>query len=120
MDDLERARTVPCPGCKMPAGSACVDLETGAEATGVHQVRIYRAYVVAEADAHNRAAALEAEVERLRSSAEPSVIASALKRHYAECTRTHPGNDAWHECEGRAVSAAITSAGSTVQEGQTP
>lgn len=66
MNDLERARSVPCPGCKMPAGSACIDLETGAEATGVHQVRIYRAYVVAEADAHNRAVELEAEVEQLR------------------------------------------------------
>jgi hypothetical protein len=65
MSDLEKARTVPCPGCKRPAGSACVDLETGAEATGVHQVRIYRAYVVAEADAHNRAVELEAEVQRL-------------------------------------------------------
>jgi hypothetical protein len=109
MNDLEKARSVPCPGCKMPAGSACVDLETGAEATGVHQVRIYRAYVVAEADAHNRAVELEAEVERLRS---------VLKRHYAECERTYPGNDAWHECEGRAVAAAIALASHTVQEGQ--
>lgn len=70
MSDLEKARGVPCPGCKMPAGSACVDLETGAEATGVHQVRIYRAYVVGEADAHNRAVELEAEVERIRAGAE--------------------------------------------------
>jgi len=55
VNDLEMARTVPCPGCKRPADAPCIDLESGREVPGVHQVRIYRAYVVAEADAHNRA-----------------------------------------------------------------
>ncbi len=67
MNDIERARGVPCPGCKRPAGTRCVDLDSNTEVDGVHQVRIYRAYVVAEAVAHNRAVELEAEVERLRA-----------------------------------------------------
>ncbi len=66
MDDLKKALAHPCPGCKVEAGRGCVDIETGAEVTGVHQNRIYRAYVVDEADAHNRAVELAAEVERLR------------------------------------------------------
>ncbi len=78
MDDLKKALAHPCPGCKVEAGRGCVDIETGAEVTGVHQNRIYRAYVVAEADAHNRAVELAAEVERMRVLVETAV-------HYVNC-----------------------------------
>lgn len=117
MTDVEKALSVPCPACKMAADQKCVDLDTGAKVDGVHSTRIYRAYVVAESDAHNRAVELEVEVERLRAGAEQSAIASVLKRHYAECAHPHPGNDAWHECEARAVVAAAFAANPTVQEG---
>jgi hypothetical protein len=60
VSDIGKALTVPCPGCKMPADAACVDLETGAKVEGVHSNRLYRAYVVAEAVAHNRAIELTA------------------------------------------------------------
>lgn len=66
MNDLEKALTVSCPGCKRPAGSACVDLETLREVTGVHQVRIYRAYVVSEAIAENEAYELRAALVAIR------------------------------------------------------
>jgi len=71
-DALKDALTVPCPGCKMPADTGCVDPETGipADAGHVHQARIYRVYVVAEALAHNRAVELAAALERLRVAAE--------------------------------------------------
>lgn len=67
MSDVEKALTAPCPGCYSPAGVPCRDIETGATVSGVHANRVYRAYVVAEADAHNRAVELAAEVERLRA-----------------------------------------------------
>jgi hypothetical protein len=89
MTDIEKARAVPCPGCKMPAGSRCVDIETGVEVDGVHQVRIYRAYVVAEADAHNRAIELEAEVERLRGHL--AEVVGAFRRSRARGMYWHRG-----------------------------
>jgi hypothetical protein len=72
VNDLDKARTVPCPvsACKMPAGRACIDPDTGADSPGVHQARIYRAYVVDEAIAHNHAIELAAALERLRVAAE--------------------------------------------------
>lgn len=72
-DDVTKARMVPCPVCKVGTNRRCVDIAKGGpdgggpEVDGVHQPRIYRAYVVAEADAHNRAVELAAELERLRT-----------------------------------------------------
>lgn len=81
MNDLEKALTGPCPGCKMPADSGCVDIETGAAVTGVHQVRIYRAYVVDEADAHNRAIELEDRLADLDAIARAAI-------HYVNCPQS--------------------------------
>ena len=85
MNDLDYARTVPCPACKMLADSSCIDPDTGAKVNGVHQTRIYRAYVVAEAGAHNRAVELAAEVDTLKSRiAELEPLARAAI-HYMNC-----------------------------------
>lgn len=65
MNDVEKARTVPCPDCKRPAGSKCVHIETNVETTGVHSSRIYRAYLVGEAIAENRAIDLEAALDEV-------------------------------------------------------
>jgi hypothetical protein len=74
--DIERARTVPCPICKMGAGQRCVDIANsgpdggGPEVDGVHQPRIYRAYLVGEAIAENVAYELRIVLERLTQAAE--------------------------------------------------
>jgi hypothetical protein len=70
VNDLDKARTVPCPDCKRPAGSKCVHLETLAETNGVHSSRIYRAYLVGEAIAENVAYELRIALERLAQAAE--------------------------------------------------
>jgi len=85
VSDVGIALTVPCPGCKMPADAACVDLETGAKVEGVHQNRVYRAYVVAEADAHNRAVELAAEVERLKTRLADFEALARAAIHYVNC-----------------------------------
>lgn len=85
MSDIAKARDVPCPGCKVPAGSYCVDLDTGERVAGVHNTRIYRAYVVAEADAHNRAVELAAEVERLRDRLADFEALARAAIHYVNC-----------------------------------
>jgi hypothetical protein len=72
MDDITKARGVPCPVCKMGADQRCVDIaqagpEGGGPAVdGVHQPRIYRAYLVGEAIAENLAYDLQVEIDELR------------------------------------------------------
>lgn len=52
MASREQILSVPCPTCKMPADSDCVN-DTGGAANGYHNTRIYRFQVVSEAIAHN-------------------------------------------------------------------
>lgn len=79
MDDIAKARTVPCPVCKMGADQRCVDIAQGGpegggpQVDGVHQPRIYRAYLVAVVVAENQAIELEARFE--------SVIAEIRSLH---------------------------------------
>jgi hypothetical protein len=76
VNDIEKARTVPCPVCKMGAGQRCVDIANsgpdggGPEVDGVHQPRIYRAYLVGEAIAENVAYELRIVLERLAQASE--------------------------------------------------
>jgi hypothetical protein len=78
VSDLEKARTAPCPVCKMGAGQRCVDIANsgpdggGPEVDGVHQPRIYRAYLVGEAIAENWAAELEAVIDQIRELHQPA------------------------------------------------
>lgn len=85
MNDLDYARTVPCPACKMLADSSCIDPDTGAKVNGVHQTRIYRAYVVAEAGAHNRAVELATEVDQLRTRVATLDAVASAAATYMNC-----------------------------------
>jgi hypothetical protein len=92
VNDLEKARTVPCPICRVAADQRCVDIANAGpdgggpqQLDGVHQPRIYQAYVVAEADAHNRAVELEAEVDRLRTRLADFKALARAAIHYVNC-----------------------------------
>jgi hypothetical protein len=69
----ELAMTHPCPACKLPAGSRCVNPRTGADLGGIHMMRVDRALVVTDAIAHNEAALRGEKAEKRMAYAIPPV-----------------------------------------------